>query len=38
MKTTIQPYQLTPIPMIFKQKLPTYEFSNTIKKATKGLG
>lgn len=38
MKTKTQPNQLNPIPMVSKQKLPSYEFSNTIKKTTSGPG
>ena len=38
MKTKTQPYQLNPIPMVSKQKLPAYELSNTIKKTTSGPG
>lgn len=38
MKTTTQTYQLNPIPMISEQKLPAYEFSNTIKKSIEGPG
>lgn len=36
MKTTTQPYQLNPIPMVSQQKMPAYELSIIIKKAVKG--